>query len=81
MSIFNCKYVLPRGPRPDWKIKDRVEEALLRACFVTGAVVERYTISVEREFCSVEVEFSGKPDDMSTFFGEINEALREEVEV
>jgi hypothetical protein len=28
----------------------------------------------------VEVEFSGKPDDMSAFFGEINEALREEVE-
>jgi hypothetical protein len=28
----------------------------------------------------VEVEFSGKPDDMSAFLGEINEALREEVE-
>ena len=81
MSIFKCKYVLPRGPRPDWMIKDRVEEALLRACFVTGAVVERYTISVEREFCSVEVEFSRKPDDMSAFLGEINEALCEGVEV
>ena len=80
MSIFKCKYVLPRGPRPDWKIKDRVEEALLRACFVTGAVVERYTISVESGFCCVEVEFSGKPDDMSAFLGEINEALREGVE-
>lgn len=80
MSIFKCKYVLPRGPRPDWKIKDRVEEALLRACFVTGAVVERYTISVEREFCSVEVEFSCEPDNMSAFLGEINEALREGVE-
>lgn len=80
MGIFKCKYVLPRGPGPDWNIKDRVEEALLRACFVTGAVVERYTISVEREFCSVEVEFSSKPDDMSAFLGEINEALREGVE-
>ena len=81
MSIFKCKYVLPRGPRPDWKIKDRVEEALLRACFVTGAVVERYTISLESGFCSVVVEFSCEPDDMSAFLGEINEALREGVEV
>lgn len=80
MGIFKCKYVLPRGSRPDWNIKDRVEEALLRACFVTGAVVERYTISVEREFCSVEVEFSCEPDNMSAFLGEINEALREGVE-
>ena len=53
----------------------------MRACFVTGAVVERYTISVEREFCSVEVEFSCEPDNMRAFFGEINEALREGVEV
>jgi hypothetical protein len=80
LRIFKYKYVLPRGPRPDWKIEDRVEEALLRACFVTGAVVERYAISVEREFCSVEVEFSCEPDDMSAFLGEINEALREGVE-
>ena len=80
MRIFKYKYVLPRGLCPDWEIKDRVEGALLRACFVTGAVVERYTISVEREFCNVEVEFSCEPDDMSAFFGEINEALREGVE-
>ena len=51
------------------------------ACFVTGAVVERYTISVESGFCSVEVEFSCEPDNMRAFFGEINEALREGVEV
>ena len=81
MRIFKYKYVLPRGPRPDWKIKDRVEEALLRACFVTGAVVERYTISLESGFCCVAVEFSCEPDNMRAFFGEINEALREGVEV
>ena len=81
MRIFKYKYVLPRGPRPDWKIKDRVEEALLRACFVTGAVVGRYTVSIGRTVCRLEVEFSSKPDDMRAFFGEINEALREGVEV
>ena len=52
----------------------------MRACFVTGAVVDRYTISVESGFCCVEVEFSCEPDDMSAFLGEINEALREGVE-
>ena len=49
----------------------------MRACFVTGAVVERYTISVECGFCCVEVDFSCEPDNMRAFFGENNEALRE----
>ena len=81
MSRVKHEYIFPRDLCPDWEIKDRVEEALLRACFVTGAVVERYTISLDSGFCCVEVEFSCKPDNMRAFFGEINEALREGVEV
>ena len=59
-----------------------VEEALLRACFVTGAVVEEYTVSpifiYERGgYHRWVVEFVYRPDDVQAFADEIDAALRE----
>ena len=59
-----------------------VEEALLQACFTTGAVVEEYTISpvfVDRcgGYHRWVVEFVYEPDDIKVFAEEIDKALRE----
>ena len=59
-----------------------VEEALLQACFVTGAVVEEYTVSpvfVAKRggYHRWVVEFVYEPDDIKVFAEEIDKALRE----
>ena len=59
-----------------------VEEALLQACFVTGAVVEEYTISpvfVAKRggYHRWIVEFVYEPDDIKLFAEEVDKALRE----
>ncbi len=59
-----------------------VEEALLRVCFMTGAVVEEYTISPVFEERSGGwhrwiVEFVYEPDDLQLFAEEVDKALRE----
>ncbi len=59
------------------------EQALLRACFVTGAVVEEYTVAPEYMSAAGRgrhewvVEFVHEPDDMDRFAGELDGALRE----
>lgn len=60
-----------------------IEAALLRACFVTGAVAEEYTVAPvygERGVAyALEwvVEFSHRPDDGARFAVEADAALRE----
>lgn len=62
-----------------------IEAALLRACFVTGAVAEEYTVApVYGESgvaCALEwvVEFSHLPNDVARFAAEADAALREVV--
>ena len=58
------------------------EEALLRTCFVTGAVVEEYTISPvflpdASGYHRWVVEFVYEPDRMEDFAEELDKALRE----
>ena len=59
-----------------------VEEALLQACFTTGAVVEEYTISpvfvaTRGGYHRWVVEFVYEPDDIKVFAEEVDKALRE----
>ena len=59
-----------------------VEEALLHACFVTGAVVEEFSISpifLEREggYHRWVVEFVHQPEDVGRFALELDARLRE----
>ena len=59
-----------------------VEEALLQACFVTGAVVEEYTISPvfmakRGGYHRWVVEFVYEPDDIKLFAEEVDKTLRE----
>ena len=58
------------------------EEALLRACMVTGAVVEEYTISPiflpsPKGYHRWVVEFVREPDSLATFVEELDSTLRE----
>ena len=58
------------------------EEALLRACMVTGAVVEEYTISPiflpsSKGYHRWVVEFVREPDSLATFVEELDSTLRE----
>ena len=58
------------------------EEALLRACFMTGAVVEEYTVSPVflpdvGGYHRWVVEFVYEPDNIETFAEELDGALRE----
>ena len=58
------------------------EEALLRACMVTGAVVEEYTISPiflpsSKGYHRWVVEFAREPDSLATFVEELDSTLRE----
>lgn len=59
------------------------EQALLRACFVTGAVAEEYTVapkymSASGDGCHEWVaEFVHEPDDYGRFAGELDAVLRE----
>lgn len=74
MSVFED---MPHEP-----IFDRVEEALLRASMVTGAVVECCNLSLRRLSLSGEcyrcvVEFAEAPDNIDTFCRELNEGLSE----
>lgn len=67
---------------PHEQIFDRVEEALLRASMVTGAVVECCNLSLRCLPSSGEcyrcvVEFAEGPDDIDTFCRELNEGLGE----
>ena len=59
-----------------------VEETLLQACFVTGAVVEEYTISPvfmakRGGYHRWVVEFVYEPDDIKLFAEEVDKTLRE----
>jgi hypothetical protein len=58
------------------------EEALLRACMVTGAVVAEYTISPiflpsSKGYHRWVVEFVREPDSLATFVEELDSTLRE----